>query len=117
MNIELAVLGAAVLGFIGREAMAIAAGVKDTENGSPEKLDLGYYFSRPKNILLLVSNACGTGILYLGRNEVLGLAKSIPVVSDYLGDGTPVLVGGLIGFTGAHILRWAKSKLAVNEQP
>lgn len=117
MNAELAVLGAAVLGFVGREAMAIAAGIKDQDNGSPSKLDLGYYFSRPKNLLLLLTNACGTGILFIARNEVLSLTKSIPVVSEYLGEGTPVLVGGMIGFTGAHILRWAKTKLGTNEQP
>jgi len=108
-SVEVAVLLAAVLGFVGREAMAIASGIKGNEN-SPDTFSLRYYLSRSKNVALLVSNACGTGILLLARHEVLGLAGSIPFVSQYLGSGTPVLVGGTIGFTGAHVLRWIAKK-------
>jgi len=115
-SVEVAVLLAAVLGFVGREAMAIASGIKGNEN-SPDTFSLRYYLSRSKNVALLVSNACGTGILLLARHEVLGLAGSIPFVSQYLGSGTPVLVGGTIGFTGAHVLRWIAGKFGSNNTP
>lgn len=115
-SVEVAVLLAAVLGFIGREAMSIAGGIKGNDD-SPDSFSLRYYLGRSKNIALLISNACGTGILFLARHEVLALAGSIPVVSQYLGSGTPVLIGGTIGFTGAHILRWATKKFGAEAPP
>lgn len=102
---------AAVLGFIACEILNILPAIKDDEN-SPSKFSFRYYLSRPKNQLTTILNACGTGILFIGKDEVIGLASRIPFVSEWLGEGTPMLVCGLIGFCGAYVVRLVAKKLA-----
>ena len=103
----------ALLGFVACEALNISRGIKDTD--TPDKFSWSYYFSRPKNQLLLLLNACGTGILFLSRHEVLGLTARIPVVSEYLGAGTPYLVCGVIGFGGGYFVRWLAKTMSKAE--
>lgn len=111
MSVQVLAAIAALLGFIGREIMAIVPGIRDDQN-SPDKFSLSYYLSRPKNQLLIALNACGSGILFLARHEVMALSSLIPLLSDYLGDGTPILLGGAIGFSGAHVLRFLFKRMS-----
>lgn len=99
----------AILGLIAREAMSVIPAIKE-DDASPSKFSFAYYFSRPKNQALLVLNAAGTGILFLARHEVLAISENIPLLSDYLGSGTPLLMCGLIGFAGASVVRYAAKK-------
>jgi hypothetical protein len=98
-------LCAALLGVIGREAISIIPAIKDDDT-SPSRFSFAYYFSRPKNQVLLVLNLCGSGILFLARHEVAEIAGAIPLLSDYLDGGTPMLLSGAIGFGGASAMRW-----------
>lgn len=100
----------AILGFIACEIINILPAIKDDEN-SPSKFSFGYYFSRPKNQLSTILNACGTGILFIGKDEVIGMAARIPWLSDYLGAGTPMLVCGMIGFVGGYVVRLVAKKI------
>lgn len=95
----------ALLGVIGREAISIIPAIKD-DDASPSKFSFRYYFSRPKNQVLLVLNLCGSGILFLARHEVAEIASAIPVLSEYLDGGSPMLMCGAIGFGGASAMRW-----------
>jgi ABC-type antimicrobial peptide transport system permease subunit len=114
MNIaEILPLITALLGFVACEALNISRGLKDTD--TPDKFSWSYYFSRPKNITQLIMNACGTGVLFISRHEVLGFADRIPLVSDFLGYGTPFLVCGLIGFVGGYVVRFVAKKLSAAE--
>ena len=111
MTIYITLIVAALLGFIASEAIAIIPAIKDDDT-SPSTFSFRYYFSRPKNQLLLLLNACGSGILFLGRHEVLAISSKIPFVSDYLGGGTPVLMCGMIGLGGGRLVRYVIKKLS-----
>lgn len=100
----------AALGFVACEALNIIPAIKEDE-GSPSRFSWSYYFSRPKNQLLLVLNACGSAILFIARHEVVGLAGKMPILNGLLGAGTPFLMCGLIGFCGGYAVRFVSKKL------
>lgn len=100
----------AFLGFVACEIIKILPAIKDDEN-SPSKFSFGYYFSRPKNQLSTILNACGAGILLIAKDEVIGLAGRIPWLSEYLGDGTPMLMCAMLGFSGAWVVRFVAKKM------
>lgn len=102
--------GAAICGFIVREAMNVRPAIKNNEN-TPGKFSWRYYFGQPSNQIALVMNASGTLGLMLAHKEVMPLLSKIPAVGQYL-DGTaaPVLTGLLIGFGGAWVFRWLSDK-------
>lgn len=102
--------GAAICGFIVREAMNVMPAVKKNED-TPDKFSWRYYFSQPANQLASAMNAAGTLGLMLAHKEVMPLLGKLPAVGQYL-DGTaaPVLTGLLIGFSGAYVFRWLSDK-------
>ncbi len=103
---------AAMCGFVVREAMAIIPAIPENEN-TPDKFSFLYYFSRPKNRVLLVANGAGALALMLGHAEVTTLMAKIPVVGPYFDGVTmPVLTGVLIGFGGAWIFRVLFAKMS-----
>lgn len=109
--IDIAPLAAALLGFIARELMSILPAVERNE-GSPNRLSLRYYFSRPKNLVLLGLNACGAAVLYLGRHELASVAATIPWLGEHMSVGTPTLIAGAIGFIGASGFRFLAKRIA-----
>jgi hypothetical protein len=114
MNIaDILPLITALLGFVACEALNISRGIKDDD--TPDKFSWSYYFSRPKNIVQLIMNACGTGVLFIARHDVMSFAGSIPVLSDYLGASTPYLLCGVIGFSGGYFVRFLAKKLSTAE--
>ena len=114
MNIaEILPLITALLGFVACEALNIIPAIERED--TPDKFSWSYYFSRPANQVLLVLNACGSAILFIARHEVVGLAERIPVVSEYLGSGTPFLVCGVIGFGGGYFVRFLAKRMSSAE--
>ncbi len=105
---------AALLGMIAREAISIIPAIKEDDN-SPNRFSFRYYFSRPKNQLIMLLNVCGSGMLFLAQSEVAGMASVVPYIGDHFGHGTPVLLSGAIGFTGASVLRWYSNFLTKKE--
>ena len=102
--------GAAICGFIANEAAAILPALKNNEN-TPEKFSFRYYFSSPRNIVMLVFNAAGSTGLFLGHGELLGVMVKIPVIGPYFDGATmPVITGLLIGFFGGRLIRWVGAK-------
>lgn len=97
----------ALLGLIMREAYNIIPAIKDDDNGTPAKFSFRYYFAQAKNQMRLVLNLCGSGILLISHEGVMNVAKNIPMVSDYLGDGTQNIMGGAIGFFGGWVAQKA----------
>lgn len=103
---------AAFCGFVAQEAMAISPAIKDDEN-TPDKFSWRYYFSRPKNQLLLVSNIAGFVALLLSHAELVGIMSKIPFVGPYFdGAAMPVLTGVLIGFGASWVLRLLFRKMS-----
>ena len=102
---------AAVCGFIIREAMSVLPAIEKDES-SPSKFSFGYYFSRPRNIVLMVMNAAGAVSLMLAHTEVMTLLVQVPVIGPYFsGVAVPILTGALVGFAGAWIFRWLTTKM------
>jgi len=102
---------AAVFGFIVREGRYIIPAIEHDE-ATPDKFSFRYYFTRPRNIVLLVTNAAGAACLLLAHNEVMGLLGQLPVIGPYFGGVTlPILTGGLVGFAGAWVFRWLTEKM------
>lgn len=97
----------ALLGLIMREAYNIIPAIKDDDNGTPAKFSFRYYFDQTKNQMRLVLNVCGGGILLIGHEGVMNVAKNVPMVSEYLGDGTQNIMAGAIGFFGGWIAQKA----------
>lgn len=102
---------AALCGFVLREAQSILPAIREDEN-TPDKFSFGYYFRRPRNIVLLVMNITSTVALMLAHKEVMAIAGKIPGVGPYVdGSAAPILTGVAIGYLGAWAFRWVSSKL------
>lgn len=102
---------AAVCGFVVREAISILPAIGDNEN-TPDKFSFRYYFSRPRNIVLLIMNAAGAVCLLLAHDEVMTLLVQVPVIGPYFGGvAMPILTGSLVGFAGAWVFRWLTQKM------
>jgi len=112
---ELTVMLAAIGGFALQELINIRKGIKGNPN-SPAKFKLGYYLTRWSNWLNIAINAIGSAVLFLGRHEVGTFATALPFVSG-LGDTTPVLVGGAIGFAGPWVVRKGTQLLEKDTKP
>lgn len=100
-------LFAALLGFITIEAIYISKGLRDSD--SPDKFSLRYYFSRPRNMVMLISNAAGTAWLVLAHKTVMQYANDIMVAAGVsavdISTWTPAFTGGLIGLCGSFVVR------------
>lgn len=100
-------LFAALLGFITIEAIYISKGLRDSD--SPDKFSLRYYFSRPRNLVMLISNAAGTAWLVLAHKTVMQYANDIMVAAGVsavdISTWTPAFTGGLIGLCGSFVVR------------
>ena len=100
-------LFAALLGFITIEAIYISKGLRDSD--SPDKFSLRYYFSRPRNLVMLISNAAGTAWLVLAHKTVMQYANDIMVAAGVsavdISAWTPAFTGGLIGLCGSFVVR------------
>lgn len=98
---------AALLGFITIEAIYISKGLRDSD--SPDKFSLRYYFSRPRNLVMLISNAAGTAWLVLAHKTVMQYANDIMVAAGVsavdISTWTPAFTGGLIGLCGSFVVR------------
>lgn len=98
---------AALLGFITIEAIYISKGLRDSD--SPDKFSLRYYFSRPRNLVMLISNAAGTAWLVLAHKTVMQYANDIMVAAGVsavdISAWTPAFTGGLIGLCGSFVVR------------
>lgn len=98
---------AALLGFITIEAIYISKGLRDSN--SPDKFSLRYYFSRPRNLVMLISNAAGTAWLVLAHKTVMQYANDIMVAAGVsavdISTWTPAFTGGLIGLCGSFVVR------------
>lgn len=98
---------AALLGFITIEAIYISKGLRDSD--SPDKFSLRYYFSRPRNLVMLISNAAGTAWLVLAHKTVMQYANDIMVAAGVsavdMSTWTPAFTGGLIGLCGSFVVR------------
>lgn len=103
---------AATCGFIVRECAAVLPAIKDDAN-TPGKFSFRYYFTQPRNIVLLVMNLFGSLALLLGHGEVMHLLAKIPFVAPYVeGVAVPVLTGAAIGYAGASLFRWMAKGIA-----
>lgn len=116
MNIALPL--AALCGFIVHEAVCIMPAIKLQES-SPDKFSFGYYFSRPRNIVLLVMNMASTIALLVASSEVthfvgLLLSKIPGIGPDLDPSGYPLLTGIAMGYGGSWLFRvatmWMKKK-------
>lgn len=98
---------AALLGFITIEAIYISKGLRDSD--SPDKFSLRYYFSRPRNLVMLISNAAGTAWLVLAHKTVMQYANDIMVAAGVsavdMSTWAPAFTGGLIGLCGSFVVR------------
>lgn len=100
---------AALAGWLLCEARSISEAIKNYESDPSEGVDGGkkrpfsfrYYFGRPRNQVLMVSNFLASLVLYLAHHEILARQQ------DYLGFTMPILTGGAIGFGAAWFFRWA----------
>lgn len=102
--------GAAICGFVANEAAAILPAIKTNEN-SPERFSFRYYFSQPRNIVMLVFNAAGATGLFLGHGELVAVMYKVPLIGPYFeGAAMPVITGLLIGYMGGRLIRWIGSK-------
>lgn len=103
----LTLLFAALLGFVTIESIYISKGLRDSN--SPDKFSLRYYFSRPRNMVMLISNAAGTAWLVLAHKTVMQYANDIMVAAGVsavdISTWTPAFTGGLIGLCGSFVVR------------
>lgn len=98
----------ALLGFVTIEAIYISKGLKG--DASPDTFSLKYYFGRPRNLVMFVSNAAGTAWLVMAHETVMhyanGLIAAIPGVNPVdMTAWTPAFTGGLIGLGGSFVVR------------
>lgn len=106
--LELAtLLFAALLGFVTIESIYISRGLRESD--SPDKFSLRYYFSRPRNLVMLISNAAGTAWLVLAHETVMHYANGVLVTAGIsavdMSTWTPAFTGGLIGLCGSFVVR------------
>lgn len=110
----------ALLGFVTIEAIYISKSIR--LDASPDKFSLRYYFSRPRNLVMLISNGAGTAWLVLAHKTVMNYANSllaaIPGVDPVdMSNWTPAFTGGLIGLCGSFVVRvitkwmWGKAPM------
>lgn len=103
----LTLLFAALLGFVTIESIYISKGLRDSD--SPDKFSLRYYFSRPRNMVMLISNAAGTAWLVLAHKTVMQYSNDIMVAAGVsavdISTWTPAFTGGLIGLCGSFVVR------------
>lgn len=103
----LTLLFAALLGFVTIESIYISKGLRDSN--SPDKFSLRYYFSRPRNMVMLISNAAGTAWLVLAHKTVMQYSNDIMVAAGVsavdISTWTPAFTGGLIGLCGSFVVR------------
>ncbi len=116
LTVEYTAVFTAILGFVVRELFSILPAIS-ANDASPDKFSFSYYFSRPRNRVLLAMNASGAALMFLVRHEVVTHSAKLPFLGEYIGAGTPLITAGLSGFVGAHILRIIFNKTSGNKLP
>lgn len=103
---------AAFCGFVAQQAMMIIPAIKDDDN-TPNKFSFKFYFSRPRNVVMLVLNTAATIGMMLAHSELVMLMVKVPYVGPYFeGTALPILTSLLTGFGSAWVFRWLASKMA-----
>lgn len=114
----------ALLGFVTIEAIYISRGLRDSD--SPDKFSLLYYLKRPRNLVMLISNATGTAWLVLAHETVMhyanGAMEAAGLSAVDTSAWTPAFTGGLIGLCGSFVVRlltkwmWGKAGKTPEDQ-
>ena len=103
----LTLFASALLGFVTIEAIYISKGLRASD--SPDKFSLRYYFQRPRNLVMLISNGAGTAWLVMAHKTVMHYANSIATAAGIsavdMSTWTPAFTGGLIGLCGSFVVR------------
>lgn len=107
----LLILLACLTGVIIREAMSVAS----RRNDIPPSF--AYYWSQPKNRLMLLINVLCAGGVLLGRGELIAIASSEAFAHEwprltgvaYFLHVAPIISGLGIGLFSAFVIRWVVS--------